>query len=263
MPKPDEAPRDAPVAGLAQCERAEFRAAAASSTPHGSSSEVATRSSACSAASSRQSLRARVSAVLPVLIVLCDCTLTAETTFKAGDGFPGARAAHIRLCPGFAVLPAVGAGRRVSAAASDSKFGTAGVLRAPSLGLKLGTSRSSSSDPRSWSAGRFQLATQNDAPDEAQRARDDFVGDAVSYSAQERRMLSVLSKVGRLHKPTAPMGGASGDSRNAEGGAGQASREQKEEMAKDRRDEKVALRRGEGAGRLGAPFTLCCTFGAS
>ena len=163
-----------------------------------------------------------MSAVLPVLIVLCDCTLTADTTFKAGDGLPQATregSAHFRLCPSFAVLPAVGAGRTVTAAASDGICGTAGMLRGPSLGLKLGASRSSSPGPRSQSAG-FKVAAQNDAPDEARRARDDFVGDAVTYSAQERRLLTVLSKFGRLHKPAAPAGAASGDVRNAAGAAG-------------------------------------------
>ena len=58
-------------------------------------------------------------------------------------------------------------------------------------------------------------------------------------------MLHVLSKFGRLHTPAAP-GQESGDVRKAGFGTGQALREQKEEMAKDRRDEKVALRRGQG-----------------
>ena len=199
-----------------------------------------------------------MSAVLPVLIALCECTLTAETTFKAGVGLPQATregSANLRLCPSFAVLPAVGTGRRVPAAASDGKCGTAGMLRGHSLGrparcVELGASRSSSPGPRSQSGG-FKVATQKNAPDEARRARDDFVGDAVTYSAQERRMLTVLSKFGRLHKPAAPAGAASGDARNSAGGAGQALREQKEEMAKDRLDEKLALRRRQGAGRLG------------
>ena len=205
-----------------------------------------------------------MSAVLPVLIALCDCTLTAETTFKAGVGLPQATregSANLRLCPSFAVLPAVGTGRRVPAAASDGKCGNAGMLRGPSLGLKLGASRSSSPGPHSQSGG-FKVATQNDAPDEARRARDDFVGDAVTYSAQERRMLTVLSKFGRLHKPAEPTGAASGDARNAAGGAGQALREQKEEMAKERRDEKLALRRGQGAGGLGTFLALCRALGA-
>jgi ribosomal protein L12E/L44/L45/RPP1/RPP2 len=75
-------------------------------------------------------------------------------------------------------------------------------------------------------------------------------------------MLTVLSKFGRLHKPAAPAGAASGDARNAAGGAGQALREQKEEMAKDRRDEKLALRRGQGAGGLGTFLALCRALGA-
>jgi hypothetical protein len=46
--------------------------------------------------------------------------------------------------------------------------------------------------------GAFKVATQNDAPDEARRARYGVVGDAVNYSAQERRMHTVLSKFSML-----------------------------------------------------------------
>ena len=46
--------------------------------------------------------------------------------------------------------------------------------------------------------GAFKVATQNDAPDEARRARYGVLGDAVNYLAQERRMHTVLSKFGML-----------------------------------------------------------------
>ena len=46
--------------------------------------------------------------------------------------------------------------------------------------------------------GAFKVATQNDAPDEARRARYGVLGDTVNYLAQERRMHTVLSKFGML-----------------------------------------------------------------
>jgi len=101
---------------------------------------------------------------------------------------------------------------------------------------------------RTAQSGLGKTPTEEKAP--VQSVSPDVFGED-DYSAQERRMLRVLSKFGRLHTPPAPEGHAI--SRKKLGVAGQtareqkvSAREQKEEMAKDRRDEKVALRHRQG-----------------
>jgi hypothetical protein len=84
-------------------------------------------------------------------------------------------------------------------------------------------------------------------PFKARDAENDGSENADILSAQERRMLCVLSKFGRLRSVSAESAEKNPVGRKILGFSGQEMREQKDEMEKERRDEKLALRRRHGA----------------
>jgi hypothetical protein len=209
-----------------------------------------------------------VSGLLPVLLLLCECSLTAETALDAGviDGSHGAGWA----CPHSSafVVPS-SAGGRLPAFKSPRLCVQRGLV--PTTALTTGASsqlrRGLGVGAWRWGLSRIRLAAhaggfgsrsqtagESCGKTVAEKARvespalQEVLGDANNYSAQERRMLGALSKLGRLHgRATPAQKTASTHNSKAAGVNGQTSREQKEEMEKERRDEKLALRRRQGA----------------
>ena len=79
---------------------------------------------------------------------------------------------------------------------------------------------------------------------ESARSSKILVDESGDLSAQERRMLGILSRYGKLHSHAEPaVADAERSGVKATGFAGRSVREQREEMANDRREEKMALRR--------------------
>lgn len=203
-----------------------------------------------------------VARLLPVLLLLCECSLTAETALDVGV-VDGPHRGACRACPrssAFVALSSAGGRLEDLSGASCPRRGfvptTALVVGSTHLlrGLvdrawRGGVSRSllaahaGGFGSRSQTARKCSKTATVKAPVWS-KSLQEVLGDASHYSAQERRMLGALSKFGRLHGRAAPADTPNG---KAAGVNGQTVREQKEEMAKERRDEKLSLRRRQGS----------------
>lgn len=222
--------------------------------------------------------------LLTVLLVLCACSTTADSASSvraalsslaivtSSDELRARGVQDLLMGEGLAFVLQNVAGKReavANAAASckrsplreDGPFATTALLGGPTQlkiscrsqlqlaahGIKA-ASCGFGGFGRTAQSGLGKTPTEEKAP--VKSVSPDVFGED-DYSAQERRMLCVLSKFGRLHTPPAPEEHAV--SRKKLCVAGQtareqkvSAREQKEEMAKDRRDEKVALRHRQG-----------------
>jgi hypothetical protein len=210
-------------------------------------------------ASSRSCLVLPMARLLVVLLVLYGCTKTADTVSTVGGERPSS---WIKVRAGdcgrgrstlaaFVTQQAAGCPRaRLPAKAITKPTGFRGLVVQPAGGdmngrlarLPLLAARSSGFGSRSNASKRTKtgLSDARTPLQGVQSAQTEQHSDKDSdaLSAQERRMLQYLRKFGKLHVPSSVETKSSAP--------GQALREQKEEMAKVRRDEKVALRQRQG-----------------
>ena len=214
---------------------------------------------------------------MPVLLVMSQCPFTAESALKVGDiclgpssgVFARSNAHHARSVqdlergPAFVSMPSLSITRRLPAAQGlcgtfapyvssndpcvQNVVGVAGSMARARL--QLGAA-SGGQDVQSQDAdGTRRTVTRKSyspLPSQARDVANDSSENADSLSAQERRMLCVLSKFGRLRSVSAESSEKNPVGRKTMGFSGQEMREQTDEMEKERRDEKVALRRRHG-----------------
>ena len=218
-------------------------------------------------------------ALLAFVIACCGFSLTAESASRppsqgqrnvlAGAYLHGDGAAFVGLPArgldaGLAALLDAGA-RNAGACLKGSPFPRAIHLKANTVfgpALQCDTSaagrhkRSAALSAHAGGFGRPALAVEQSGKacaskrsDEAQEScspSSQLLGEAGALSAQERRMLRVLSRHGRVHgqaeAPSSKTVTKKGGVRTT-GFANRSVREQGAEMAQDRREEKLALRR--------------------
>jgi hypothetical protein len=206
--------------------------------------------------------------LVAAFLVALQCSLTAESTFTAPDtGHLRASTAflakpYLRVAPAFVWAPA---GRE---SASDAAKHSARVCGRgapfPAISLLREAPATGSSGPRRPGAlsllassgggfGQQRVAGKVSSEEgqkhmESARSSNSLVDESGALSAQERRMLGILSRYGKLHTHSEPaVANTEKGSGKATGLASQSVQEQREEMAKDRREEKMALRRRQGS----------------
>ena len=207
-----------------------------------------------------------IARLLPVLLVLCESNITAETVVPAGtaEAYRPAGALGCRRLGAFVPPSSAGCAHRLEAALMrDSRMISARRVGAHRRGLSLLASHAGGfgaritggfGDDKTTALHMTKTVTKEKAP--SQPVLRDVLGDETdSFSAQERRMLGVLSKYGRLHTPESSAGRVGSSPQKSV----KSVRVQKEEMAKDRRDEKVALRRRQGTATAQLNKTCICT----